>query len=182
MKYELCYLVGESKEQNLPKIKEEVKNIVSQEGGKWVEPQIEEKRKMAYKVGKEIRGVYVAQRFEIPEQENEEEGTLKTDLMANVNRKLNLYSDVLRFIVINADGLPELRLREERNVRASEGRKPAHAKREAAPAKIVKEEKVEAKAEPKAEPEKPAEELAPAKEEKKKEKSIDEKIDEILNI
>jgi ribosomal protein S6 len=177
MKYELCYLVGESKEQNLPKIKEEVADIISKEGGKWVEPQIEEKRKMAYKVGKEIRGIYVAQRFEISAEESEDGGPA-SDFLANINRKLNLYQDVLRFIIIKANELPELRPREERNGRAGEGRKPAYTKKETIHSKAVKEEKV---AEEK-KVEKPVEELVPAKEEKKEGKSIDEKIDEILNI
>jgi len=192
MKYELCYLVGETKEQELPRIKEEVAEIVSKEGGKWLEPQIEEKRKMAYKVGKEIRGIYVSQQFEIIKEETEE-GEVKNP-MESINQKMNLYHDVLRFILINADELPELKIREGKPAFAKSSgnerrdyKKTTYAKK-TEPIFVKKEEKktdlakatmVEEKVAPAVEVK---EEVVSQKIEKEKDKSIDEKIDEILNI
>jgi ribosomal protein S6 len=188
MKYELCYLVGESKEQDLPRIKEEVSAIVSGEGGKWLELQVEEKRKMAYKVGKEVRGVYVTQQFEIVKDELEE-GEVKNPLEA-INGKMNLYNDILRFVIIKADELPELKVREIREAVRKDSRKPVYVKKSEptahkAPVEkvVVEEKKEEVKVE-----EVTAEKVVPAKvkskEEKSedKEKSIDDKINEILNI
>ena len=182
MKYELCYLVGESKEQELPRIKEEVAKIVSNEGGKWLEPQIEEKRKMAYKVEKEIRGIYVTAQFEIIKDELEE-GEVKNPI-ESINRKMNLYNDILRFILIRADGLPELKVREIKEAAKKDFRKPVYMKKSepvVAKAPVEKPVVEEKKAE-----ETEVKEAAPveavSKEEKAEDKSIDEKIDEILNI
>jgi ribosomal protein S6 len=187
MKYELCYLVGESKEQDLPKIKEEVSNIVTHEGGKFSELQVEEKRKMAYKVEKEIRGIYVTQQFEIYKDEDSEEDIQEAKNPINsISRKINLNQNVLRFIIVKADDLPELKVREAKvsSFKAGEGRetkKPVYVKK-SEPAKEKKE------AAEKIEEVKPEEaEIKEGKEEKKEKdekesKSIDEKIDEILNI
>ncbi|MFH0969512.1 MAG: 30S ribosomal protein S6 [Patescibacteria group bacterium] len=186
MIYELCYLVGESKEQDLPRIKEEVSGIISKEGGKWLEPRIDEKRKMAYKVGKEVRGIYVAQRFEISKEESESD-EIKNPI-DSINRKMNLYKDVLRFIIIKADELPELKAREIREKVKKDFRKPAYFKktepviaRERKKEEIIEEKKDEIKTE-KTEIKEPTPAETPKTEEKTGEKSIDEKIDEILNI
>jgi len=202
MKYELCYLVGETKEQDLARIKEEVKNIVSQEGGKWDELVIEEKRKMAYKVGKEARGIYVTGQFEIVKDELEE-GEVKNPV-ENINRKMNLYHDALRFILIKADELPELKVREGKPAFAkSSGNERRDYKKSSYSKKTepvaVKREKVVPVVATKTEEKKPdfakattgeeetpavevKEEVASAEPEKNADKSIDEKIDEILNI
>ncbi len=189
MKYELCYLVGESKEQELSKIKEEISAIISKEGGKWSEPQIEERRKMAYKVGKEVRGIYVAQQFEIikdDEKENEE----KNNPLDIMNKKLNLHNDILRFIIVKAEDVPELKVREGKPVFAKDSgnerenyKKPSYFKKtEIAPKEKIKARKEEATLVPKAEvkEEKTEKKITEKKTEDKK--SIDEKIDEILNI
>lgn len=138
MKYELCYLVGESREQDLQKIKEEVKKIVAQEGGSFSEPQVEERRKMAYKVGKEIRGIYVAQRVEISSGNDEdEESSEKKNPIDNITRKLNLSKDVLRFIFVKAEDLPELKIKEAKEEPKKESKKVAFSKSEK---KVVKKE------------------------------------------
>lgn len=180
MRYELCYLVGESKEQDLLKIKEEVKKIVSQEGGSFLEPQIEEKRKMAYKVGKEVRGIYVTQRFEISKNEEGEEEKNPID---SITRKMNLFGDVLRFILIKAEELPELRIKEVQEKIKKDFKKSAFSKNERT---FKREEKNEVRKE-----EKKAEVISSKEKEepkvlgekpKEESKSIDEKIDELLNI
>ncbi|MFA5777307.1 MAG: 30S ribosomal protein S6 [Parcubacteria group bacterium] len=199
MLYELCYLVGESKEQEFARIKEEVSAIVSKEGGKWLEPQIEEKRKMAYKVGKEARGVYVAQQFEIIKEE-EKENEEMANTLDDINKKLNLYNDILRFIIVKAEDLPELKIREGKPVFAKDlGKergnydKPVYIKKtETAPKEKVSDfaktmtgkEEIAGDEKKIKEVEKPDAAKAIAGEEEKNEskKSIDEKIDEILNI
>lgn len=191
MKYELCYLVGESREQDIQKIKEEVEKIVSQEGGSFLEPQIEERRKMAYKVGKEIRGIYVAQRVEISSSGDEnEEDSEKKNPIDNITRKLNLSKDVLRFIFVKAEDLPELKAKEAKEEVKKESKKVVFAKseeklvkKEEKKNKEVKEEKKIEEPKGKKEEEKvPAPVEADSKEQTKESKSIDEKIDEILNI
>lgn len=197
MKYELCYLIGESREQDFSKIKEEVSAIVSKEGGKWLEPQIEEKRKMAYKVGKEVRGVYVAQQFEVIKDEESE----RNNPLDNINKKLNLYNDVLRFIIVKAEDVPELKVREGKPIFAKDSgngrggyKKPVYVKKEAVTkekaeekksvgAKVMADEKEEIAPEAKEEKIESTDAKAVIDKEKTEDKkSIDEKIDEILNI
>lgn len=190
MRYELCYLVGESKEPNLQKIKEEVSAIVSKEGGKWLEPQVEEKRKMAYKVGKEVRGIYIAQQFEIVRDEEKEDAE-KNNSLDNISKKLNLYNNILRFIVIKAEDVPELKVREIKEPVKKDFKKPVYVKRsevispKASIEKPVSKEKEESSDTKKdvTEEKKKTEEAESEKEKtEKKGKSIDEKIEEILNI
>lgn len=166
MQYELFFLVGESKEPKLDNIKEEVKNIVTREGGIFQEPQISEKRKMAYKVKSEIRGTYVAERFDLPEKDSDENKGVNK--IQNITKKMNLNQDVLRFIIVNARELPELKPRE------------AIIRGKASPVPFRKREEkpVSAPAPDKA----LADKKAAAGEETKETKSIDEKLEEILNI
>jgi ribosomal protein S6 len=190
MKYELCYLIGESREQEFARIKEEISAIVSNEGGKWLEPQIEEKRKMAYKVGKEVRGVYIAQQFEIIKDEEEGE---KINPLDGINKKLNLFNDILRFIVVKAEDLPELKIREGKPVFAKDSgknergnyKKPVYFKKtENAPKEKIEAKKEEKVPIPEVKEEKTEKEAGEKISEEKNEdkKSIDQKIDEILNI
>jgi len=198
MKYELCYLVGESREQEFAKIKEKVSAIVSKEGGKWLEPQIEENRKMAYKIGKEIRGVYVAQQFEIIKDEEKEDeparnaahsaaGGEKTNPLDIISKKLNLYNDILRFIIIKAEDVPPLKERKGKPIFAKDSgsergsyKKPVYYKKTETAVKGKVEAKKEEIMTPEVKEEKSEEKVS---EEKTRDtKSIDEKIDEILNI
>lgn len=111
IEYELCYLVGESKESELPRIKEEVEKMVTAEGGIFLAPMTEEKRKMAYEVKKETRGIYIARRFTLPDKDevdaSEKERTIHP--LTTINRALQLSKDVLRFIILSAKDLPELK-------------------------------------------------------------------------
>lgn len=165
MQYELFYLVGESKESQLDQIKEEIGKIVTGEGGKFLEPEIIEKRKLAYKVRKEARGTYIAQRFDVSSEE-EPAGVNK---IQNINKKMTLYQNILRFLIVRASDLPELKAHEI--ITRDKFSKPS-LRREERPAYIRPAmHKKEAPAE------KPA-----SSEEKKGAKSIDEKLEEILNI
>ena len=155
MLYELNYLIGESKEAELEKIKKEVEEIVAGEGANFLEPIFTEKRKLAYKVEKDIRGTYTARRFELPEKDSEEaeKNAEKENPIKQITKKLNLNQNILRFIIVKADELPELGKKEER----------------VAPRKEIKVEKV-----PK--------EVKPVKETPVASNNIDEKLDELLNI
>lgn len=170
MLYELFYLVGASKEGELPKIKPEIQKIVTAEEGVFEEKEVTEKRRLAYKVGRETHGFYVAHRFNLEE----------TEKLGAINKKLNLYPGILRFIISRTEDLPELTTREERK------------EKEAAKIKFIpKKKEVEtsiSKAEVKEEkstPAETAEKSASKKETPKTEVSqddIDKKLEELLNI
>ena len=111
IEYELLYLVGESKEAELPRIREAVEAIVTSSGGTFLAPQTEEKRKMAYLVEKEERGVYIARRFTLPDQDERDASGVEGEgnPLAVINRALQLSKDVLRFLIVLAKDLPELK-------------------------------------------------------------------------
>ncbi len=117
MRYELFYLVGASKEAELEKIKEEVNNFITSEGGVFEEKRTEERRKLAYKINHETHGTYIAQRFEL---ENPE-------IIQIITPRLNLQAEILRSIISKASELPELQTKEER-IKA--GEKQIHKKEE----------------------------------------------------
>lgn len=166
MNYELFYLVGASKEADLDKIKQEAAEIVTSEGGIFEEKQTMDKRRMAYKIGKETHGIYIAQRFslESPEKIN------------SITKRLNLNADVMRSIISNASELPELLSKEERKA------KYAPEAQRTKPVEIKKPEIKKVFA-PKTEPKETKEIEKP--EEKQPEttgEEIDKKLEEILNI
>lgn len=118
VEYELLYLVGESKDAELSRIREDVEKLVTSFGGTFLPPQTEEKRKLAYEVKKEIRGTYIARRFTLPDKDEQDESgmTPEEHPLTGINRTLLLSKDVLRFLVVSAKGMPELKAiaREER--------------------------------------------------------------------
>ncbi|MFA6383176.1 MAG: 30S ribosomal protein S6 [Parcubacteria group bacterium] len=174
MQYELFYLVGASKEADLPKIKAEIAEFVTSSGAVFEEKQVVEKRKMAYEIQRENRGFYVAQRFNLEDAEK----------IQSITRKLNLYAGILRSLIVRTDELPELTSREERETKSKaepkfEAKKPLTGQairpesedkpKEIVPTKVKKEEK--------------AETIDKTPEEKKlDEADIDKKLEEILNI
>ncbi|MFA4817906.1 MAG: 30S ribosomal protein S6 [Parcubacteria group bacterium] len=169
MLYELFYLVGISKEAELPKIKAEIQKIVTAEEGILEEKEVTEKRKLAYKVNRESHGFYVAHRFNLEE----------TEKLGAINKKLGLYPGILRFIISRTEDLPELTTREERK------------EKEAAKIKFIPKKKeievpaVKAQAKVKEEKAAPTETANTEKETPKTEVSqddIDKKLEEILNI
>ena len=159
MRYELFYLVGASKEAELPKIKSDVSGIVAAQGGVIEEKETLEKRRLSYEIKHENQGIYIAQRFEMEKEKIK-------DMLA----KLNLYTGVLRFTVSRADELPELKTKEERIAEAQ----AAPREREVVEAKKEKKEK---EAEPKEAEPKEAGEKKPESQE-----DMDKKLEEILNI
>lgn len=126
VEYELLYLVGESQETEFPRIREAVENIITSQGGVFLPPMTEEKRKMAYAVKGETRGTYVARRFTLPEEDRDK--TSAHPLIA-INRALHLSKDVLRFLIVSAEGLPELKPIERVERPKMEGRGNRYEKR-----------------------------------------------------
>lgn len=125
LEYELLYLVGESKDAELSRIREDVEKLIVSFDGTFLAPQTEEKRKLAYLVKKESRGTYIARRFTLPDKdERDAEGKeVLVHPLTEINRALQLSKDVLRFLIVSADGLPELKAipREERTKTESRG-------------------------------------------------------------
>jgi ribosomal protein S6 len=125
VEYELFYLVGESKDAELARIKQDVEKVVTENDGTFLAPQTEEKRKLAYMVKKESRGTYIARRFTLPDKdERDEQGnTVEIHPLVTINRTLQLSKDVLRFLIVNAEAMPELKAipREERTKTENRG-------------------------------------------------------------
>lgn len=176
MRYELFYLVGVSKEPDLEKIKQEVDEIITKCGGVFEEKTTEEKRKMAYKIKKDTHGIYIAKRFSIEETKN----------IPEIINKLNLYPNILRFIVSDASELPELKTKEER-MEQEEKRSEAEAMRKEK--KEAEELEKNSRLSGKQTPEKPAcdtthgiADKETAKDKVESVEAIDKKLEEILNI
>ena len=186
MEYEICYLIGESKESNLETIKAAVEKIIATHKGTWLEGEFIKKRRMAYKIKGEARGTYVARRFTVPSRDERDEMENDYDIMGEINKELRFNQDLLRFMIVKTDDLPSLQdliNAEEKNAKAfskdrkfvkedtsrkAEEKKPEakkEVKEESPKAEEVKEEKVEEKKESKEE----------VKEEKKEEKKVEKK-------
>lgn len=110
IEYELFYSVGESKEAELEAIGKKVEAIVTGLGGSFLPPQTTEKRKFAYEIQGEKRGTFIARRFTLPgRDEQAEAGDEMVNVLDQMNKNLLLEHDVLRFILVRADDLPELK-------------------------------------------------------------------------
>jgi ribosomal protein S6 len=159
MQYEIFYLIGATKESTLENIKSQVETIVKDGGGVFLEKEVIEKRKLAYQVEHESHGFYLARRFELAEGEKLQE----------ISQKLNLYPEILRFILSRACDLPELKTKEERIQKSQ-----AESVRVASQERLAKEKNLSAQKgtpKPKSEPEKA-----------KEEENIDTQLKELLNI
>lgn len=108
IEYELFYLVGESKEGQKDAIRAAVEGIVTKFGGTFLPPETEEKRKLAYEVKGEARGTYIARRFTLPGKDEQDEERSESPVAA-ITHELQLAPDVLRFLIVRADDLPELK-------------------------------------------------------------------------
>lgn len=163
MQYEICYLIGESKESQLEKIKRRVEEILIQEKAEILESEVWEKRKLAYKVRQEIRGIFVARRFNFSQ-----DNATNQNSIANIVKKFNLEQDILRFIIVKADELPELKKKEMSHIVRKENvfSKKRPLSNVISPKKPLKKKEAETK----------KEEIKNTREE------IDQKIEEILNI
>lgn len=211
MEYEICYLIGESKESNLDKIRPTVEQIIEKHKGTFLEGEFVRKRRLAYDIKKEARGTYVARRFTIPSKDERDELFPDYDIMGEINKELRFNQDVLRFMVVKTDDLPplkDLENIEERNKEQFLSREPkrefrkiekvdsrpvikekvAEVKKEvSAPVQIEEKKEIEVKESEVKEIKAELSQEKPKKKAKKKEDDIlgddiDEKLDEILNI
>jgi len=112
--YELFYLIGESKEPSLDVIRAEVEGICLEEGAEFLAPETQDKRKLAYEVEDETRGIYIARRFTLPDKselssKEFEVEMAKGDTITRLNRKFALSKNILRVLILRADSLPELK-------------------------------------------------------------------------
>lgn len=168
MEYEICYLIGESKEADLEKIRPEIEGIITKHKGVFSEGEFLRKRRMAYEVKGEKRGTYVARRFTIPSKDEREELYPDYDIMGEINKELRFNQNLLRYILIKTDDLPPLK-----DLELSE-EKFAEEKREFKKEEKPKEEKITEKVE-----EKKAEVVVADKEEVKKEEIKESKKEKV---
>jgi len=158
MQYELFYLVGASREADLEKIKNDVSEIITSEGGVFEEKQTEEKRRLSYAIRHETHGTYIARRFNLED----------TKKLSTITKRLNLYGNILRYLISRTDELPKLLSREERKEREMKRAKTAESHKLAEAKEKPAEKKTKSESHPKT-PE-------------KTEEDIDKKLEEILNI
>lgn len=180
MQYELFYLIGERQEANLDEIKAKVEGILKAEKANLLDPEVMEKRKLAYEIKHQRKGVYVTRRFEL-EEKTETEDSKKESGIEKITRQINLMSDVLRFLIVKTDDLPDLGAKERRKAQEIGNQKqpfqkqerPQQQKPEPAP-QINEEEK----------PSEKKEEIAerPIKNESDEGKDIDKQLDKLLDI
>lgn len=131
IEYELLYLVPESKEGELVAIREKVGKMVTSQGGTFLAAETTEKRKMAYPIKKESRGIYIARRFTLPDrdEQGEDEESKTGGVLRAMNRELGLSPDILRSLLVRADDLPELKPIERVEKRESSHRGGRYEKR-----------------------------------------------------
>lgn len=154
MKYELFYLIGASKEAEIEKVRQSVSDIVLKSGGVFEEKETLEKRKLSYRIKRETHGIYIAQRFELEDNQK----------LSDIIQKMNLNSEILRSIINRADELPELKSKEERIAEQEKRSASSNEK----PKPVEKTHALENK--------------KPKKEKGEVEEDIDKKLEEILNI
>lgn len=123
MQYELFYLVGQRQEANLDAIKKGVEEILALESAKLIDPEQMEKRKLAYDIKHQNKGIYITRRFELPEIDfwADEANGEKEFGIAAISNKLNLNNDVLRFLIVKTDDLPDLGAKDRRKEQEMSG-------------------------------------------------------------
>ncbi len=110
--YEILFLVGESKKSDVGRIQQEVEAVIAAEGGEVQAGEFVDERRMEYQIRRERRGVYIAKRFTVKDDSG--------DIAGALSKKLALFQDVLRFLIVKAEGLPTLEESQERVKRVSD--------------------------------------------------------------
>lgn len=187
MQYELFYLVGERQEANLEAIKEGVNSILALENATMVGEELSEKRKLAYEIKHQNKGTYITRRFELPEIDfwaDEANGEREFGIQAITN-KLNLNNDVLRFLIVKTQDLPDLGAKDRRKAQEMSAPKqgpqrpqqrPQRGQDSQRPQRPMQQTQRPAAPKVAAQP-KPVSKPAPAKEEGK---DIDKQLDALL--
>lgn len=194
MQYELFYLIGERNELNLDAIKKEVNDLLIAEKATLLDPELMEKRKLAYEIKHQRKGTYVTRRFNFPDVDysTNTANTEKEFGIESITKKLNLTNTVLRFMIVKTDELPELGSKEKRQ--QMEQKEPRGFKKPEARGGIQNNNRGEQRQRPMPTNLKPAQEKTIEKEEMKKHsvnepeaenkkaKDIDKQLEELLNI
>ncbi len=198
MQYELFYLVGQRQEATLDAIREGVSTMLVAEGAKLLEPELTEKRKLSYEIKHQDKGTYVTRRFELEDIDfwaDEKNGEKEFGIQAMTN-KLNLNNDVLRFLIVKTEDLPELGAKERRKAQEMKTQRPETARpqrpeRKEAPRPFIKPtptvsapvapKKVEQTPKAEAAVEAPKVEKKPVVT-KEAAQDIDKQLDDLLNI
>lgn len=115
MEYEILYLIGESKKAQLEGIKKGVEDAIVASGGEVQEGEFVDERRMEYSIKGESRGIYIAKRFTVKEGAG--------DIPAEVTKTISFNKNILRFMVVRAEGLPTLEESQERVKRVSDTRR-----------------------------------------------------------
>lgn len=181
MQYELLFLVGHDKEANLESIEKKVEEFITEIGGEISTDRWESKRKLAYEIKHQDRGIYVAKRLTLPEYDMWAEDAVPQDVnrIEKLSRSLRLYREILRFSIVRSEGLEDLTTFTNRK---TEERKSHHEK---VTEKEQKAKKTTLRTTPTAKQSPAPISQAPQKEAPKKEIStaeINERLDEILNV
>ncbi len=126
MQYELFYLVGERQEATLDAIREEVGAMLTSEGAKLLDPELTEKRKLAYEIKHQNKGTYITRRFELEDIDfwADEKNSEKEFGIESITKKLNLMKNVLRFLIVKTDDIPELGAKERRKEQEMKTQRP----------------------------------------------------------
>ncbi len=98
MNYEINFLILQSQTEKVNKIRQEVKKLIENKGGKITDNLFYKKRKLAYEIKHEQYGFYSVYRFDL------ENGEILKDL----TRELNLLNTVARHIIVKSAELPAL--------------------------------------------------------------------------
>lgn len=186
MQYELFYLVGERQEANLEAIKEGVNAILAMEKATLIDPELSEKRKLAYEIKHQNKGIYITRRFDLPEIDfwaDEANSEAEFGIQAITN-KMNLNNDVLRHMIVKTEDLPDLGSKERRKAQEmangnqrSSSQRPQQSGRDNSSRPTQRPTQ-----RPVAAPAKKVEEAPVAKAAKEESKNIDKQLDELLNI
>jgi ribosomal protein S6 len=183
MEYEICYLVSETKEPELEKIKEKIRKIISKEGGSFSDFEFFDKRKMAYEIENENRGIFIANRFKLSKKNNDLEAKpLKINSINRISEKMYLEKDVLRFVIVKAESVPSVKIKkkekeeklEKGELKKEQENKIGKLNKEIKKEKFNKEKSTEIGGKDTLKEK--------SEEENKKLEGIDEKLEEILNI
>ncbi len=195
MRYEILYLIPESKTADCVPIGKAIETHITECGATLLKDSWEDRRKLAYPIKGSTKGIFVARRFEISKDEDVLEENV--DPIQEITKRLHLMTEILRFLIVSAENLPPLgefsARKEEERLKHSQAPRytdDKHAKRterksfnttpissdpfsKKETANTVKKEGVSS-------PKKSL--LAKEKVADKDTKEIDEKLDEILNM
>ncbi len=194
MRYEILYLLPESKTADCETIGKVIETHITECGATLLKDSWEDRRKLAYPIKNSTKGIFVAKRFEISKDEDALEKEIEP--IQEITKRLRLMTDVLRFLIVSAENLPPLKefsaRKEEERLKHSQAPRHTddkHAKRtekksfNTTPISSDPFSKKEVVSETKKEASSP-EKTPPTKEKvvDKDTKAIDEKLNEILNM